>query len=131
MAQLLRDDPAVNLTLSTEPVDESIEASLVASRDQILPLEMVDFEHPDLAGLTCEELLARFIPDQEDATLEVGVYACSRQGVSMEGVGWRHSMWLCASMCAFSLTTDTTKPTVGTNGSDDCLCFAGVLIDAS
>lgn len=71
VAQLLSDDPDTNLTLSTEPVDESVEASVVASRDQIMPLELVDFEHPELAGLACEELLARFIPDQTDAILEV------------------------------------------------------------
>lgn len=71
MAQLVHEDPAVNLTLSTAPVDESIEASLVASRDQILPLELVDFEHPDLVGLTCQELFEHFVPNATDGMQEV------------------------------------------------------------
>lgn len=74
MAQVVRDDnPDADLTLSTEPVDESIGANVVASRGEILPLELVDFEHPELASLTCEELLARFIPDPTDAILEVRI----------------------------------------------------------
>lgn len=73
VAQFLREDPANILTLSTEPVDASFEASVVASRDQILSLELVDFENPELAGLTCQELLARFILDPTNAIFEVSL----------------------------------------------------------
>lgn len=72
VAQLVRDTNLdADLVMSTEPVDESIGANVVASRGEILPLELVDFEHAELASLTCEELLARFIPDPTDAILEV------------------------------------------------------------
>lgn len=71
VAQLVRDDLEANFAVSVGPLSESIEAGVVASRDQVLPVELVDFEHPELAGLTCEELLARFIPEPVDAILEV------------------------------------------------------------
>lgn len=47
--------------MSLEPVEESFEASVVASRDQILPLALIDFQIAELADLTCPELLARLL----------------------------------------------------------------------
>lgn len=68
IAQFLRND---SLVMSPEPVEESFEASVVASRDQILPLALIDFQSAELADLTCPELLARFTPNVTNAIFEV------------------------------------------------------------
>eukprot|EP00752_Nemacystus_decipiens_P006177 g5574.t1 len=78
VAQLVREDPAAkDVTLSPEPVSELINASVVANREALMPLELVDFEHPDLASLTCEDLLTRFVANPADALLEVGDGFCN------------------------------------------------------
>ena len=68
IAQSLRND---SLVMSPEPVEESFEASVVASRGQILPLALIDFQSAELADLTCPELLARFTPNVTNAIFEV------------------------------------------------------------
>ena len=67
----MSDDPETNLVVSPEPLDQTFEASVVASRDQILPLALINFEIPELVDLTCQELLARFTPDATNAIFEV------------------------------------------------------------
>lgn len=58
--------------MSLEPEEESFEASVVASRGQILPLALIDFQSAELADLPCEELLARFsTPSTTNAISEV------------------------------------------------------------
>lgn len=71
IAQFVSDDADTNLVMSPEPVNESLEASVVASRDQIQPLALIDFENPDLVDLTCPELLARFTSNAANTILEV------------------------------------------------------------
>jgi len=71
IAQFVRNDSSTNVAMSPEPLEESFEASVVASRDQILPLALVDFQNPELADLTCAELLARFAPNATNAIFEV------------------------------------------------------------
>lgn len=71
LAQFVRNDADTNLVISPEPVDQTFEASVVASRDQILPLALIDFEIPELVDLTCQELLARFTPNAANAIFEV------------------------------------------------------------
>ena len=60
IAQSFLNDSTTDLVLSPEPVEESFEASVVASRGQILPLALIDFQNAELVDLTCAELLARF-----------------------------------------------------------------------
>ena len=57
--------------MSPEPVDSSFEATVVASRDLIQPLALIDFESPELVDLPCPELLARFTPNGTNPILEV------------------------------------------------------------
>lgn len=71
IAQFVRNDTDTNLVMSPEPVDASLGASVVASRDQILPLALIDFDHPELVDLTCAELLERFTPNAANAIFEV------------------------------------------------------------
>lgn len=68
VAQFVRDDVDAGLIMSPEPLEQSFEATVVASRDQILPPELVDFQSPELADLTCSELLARFAPSANAGT---------------------------------------------------------------
>ncbi|CAM9835361.1 unnamed protein product, partial [Ectocarpus fasciculatus] len=70
IAQFVSDDASTSLVMSPEPVDESFDASVVASRDQILPLALIDFENPELVDLTCPELLALFTPNATNAIFE-------------------------------------------------------------
>lgn len=67
----MRDDADTNLVMSPEPVETSFEANVVASRDLIQPLELIDFQNPELVGLTCPELLTRFTPNATSAIFEV------------------------------------------------------------
>lgn len=73
MAQFVRDDPGTNLTMSPEPVEESLKASIVGSSDQILPPALIDFQNAELVDLTCEDLLARLTPSGSDAIYEVRI----------------------------------------------------------
>lgn len=58
--------------MSPEPVEESFEASVVASRGQILRLALIDFQNAELKDLPCAELLARFTtPNTPNAISEV------------------------------------------------------------
>jgi len=78
IAQFVRNDSSTKTVMSPVPVEKSFEASVVASRDQILPLALVDFQNPALVDLTCAELLARFTPNTTDAIFEVwqDAYTC-------------------------------------------------------
>lgn len=69
----MRDDADTDLVMSPEPVEQSFGASVVASRDVILPLALIDFEIPELVDLTCAELLGRFTPDPTNAIFEVRI----------------------------------------------------------
>ena len=82
IAQSLLNDSSTDLVLSPELVEESFEASVVASRGQILPLALIDFQNAELVDLPCAELLARVItPDTTNAIAEV-------RWITLYGASW-------------------------------------------